>query len=151
ARSRGRLRHGRRRLREALDCRPELLLLPRRHPEDHPLATVTSRRGVVRDPANPLTARRSGAPARRGRPRSLAGHLGRAAMRAPLVLRLVALGLVVLAALVALNVAYQVGRKPTELLGLVFRPAPLTPEETWARYGSSFRANSTDLVRPELL
>jgi hypothetical protein len=72
-------------------------------------------------------------------------------MRAPLALRLVALGLVALAVLVALNVAYQVARKPTELLGLVFRPAPLTSDETWARYGSAFRANSTDLVRPELL
>ena len=75
----------------------------------------------------------------------------RVVMRAPLALRLVALGLVVLAVLVMLNVAYQVSRKPAELLGLAFRPAPLTPTETWTRYGPQFRTHSTDLVRPELL
>jgi hypothetical protein len=53
--------------------------------------------------------------------------------------------------LAALNIAYQVARKPTELLGLVFAPAPLTPAETWTRYGSAFRAHATHLVRPELL
>jgi hypothetical protein len=56
-----------------------------------------------------------------------------------------------LAVLASLNVAYQVARKPTELFGLVFAPAPRTPPETWSRYGSSFRAHATDLVRPELL
>jgi hypothetical protein len=49
------------------------------------------------------------------------------------------------------NLAYQVVRKPTELLGLVFAPAPLTPRETWTRYGGAFRTHATDLVRPELL
>jgi hypothetical protein len=69
----------------------------------------------------------------------------------PLTLRLVLLGLVVLVVLGVLNVAYQVARKPTELFGLVFAPAPLTPRETWTRYGSAFRAHATELVRPELL
>ena len=50
-----------------------------------------------------------------------------------------------------MNLAYQVVRKPTELFGLVFAPAPLTPPQTWARYGGSFRAHSTDLIRPQLL
>jgi hypothetical protein len=53
--------------------------------------------------------------------------------------------------LAALNVAYQVARKPTELLGLVFAPAPLTLSETWTRYGAQFRGHATDLVRAELL
>jgi hypothetical protein len=69
----------------------------------------------------------------------------------PLAARLVALSLLLLIGLGLLNIAYQVSRKPTELLGLVFRPAPLTPVETWARYGSQFQAHATDLVRPELL
>jgi Transglycosylase SLT domain len=72
-------------------------------------------------------------------------------MRAPLALRLAAVTVLVLVALAVVNVAYQVARKPTELLGLVFRPMPLTLDETWARYGSSFRANATNLVRPQLL
>src|SRR5262249_27363991 len=146
----GRLRHGRGRLRKALGRRPELLLLPRRQPEDQPLATVMSRRGLARASASTVTGRRSASP--RHEHRSVrTGSLARTVKRTPLALRLAVLAVLVLGALAAVNVAYQVGRKPTELLGLVFRPTPLTPDETWARYRSSFRANSTDLVRPELL
>jgi hypothetical protein len=53
--------------------------------------------------------------------------------------------------LAGLNVAYQVARKPTELFGLVFAPAPLTSRETWTRYRAAFRAHATELIRPELL
>ena len=81
----------------------------------------------------------------------MAGRLARGVLGAPLALRLAGLGLLALAGLAALNVVYQVAHKPAELLGLVFRPAPLTPAETWARFGSEFRTHSTDLVRPELL
>jgi hypothetical protein len=70
---------------------------------------------------------------------------------APIALRLAVLGFLVLVVLAALNLAYQVARKPTELLGLVVAPAPVTPRETWTRYDSAFRAHATDLVRPELL
>jgi len=69
----------------------------------------------------------------------------------PLAARLVAVSLLLLIGFGLLNLAYQVSRKPTELLGLVFRPAPLTLAETWSRYGSQFQAHATDLVRPELL
>jgi hypothetical protein len=88
----------------------------------------------------------------RGSPRgSLARRLARAAIRAPIALRLALLGVLVLIVLATLNVVYQVARKPTELLGLVFAPAPLTLSETWARYGAQFRGHATDLVRAELL
>jgi hypothetical protein len=60
-------------------------------------------------------------------------------------------GLLALAVLAGLNFLYQVTRKPTESLGLVFAPAPRAPSETWSRYGASFRAHATDLVRPEFL
>jgi hypothetical protein len=63
----------------------------------------------------------------------------------------VVLGLLVLVLLAVLNVAYQVARKPTELFALVLAPAPLTPRETWTRYGPAFRAHATELIRPELL
>jgi hypothetical protein len=49
------------------------------------------------------------------------------------------------------NFAVQVARKPTELLGLVLAPDPLSPEQTWSRYGPLFRESSTDIIRPELL
>ena len=47
--------------------------------------------------------------------------------------------------------AYQLARKPTEILAVVAGPAPRTPGQTWARYGPLFRAHATDLVPPELL
>ncbi len=59
--------------------------------------------------------------------------------------------LIAVVLLVAANYAVQVYRKPTELLGLVFAPAPLTAEQTWARYASEVRENGTDVIRPELL
>jgi hypothetical protein len=82
---------------------------------------------------------------------SPAWRLARAALRAPLLLRVTVLGLLLVAVLAGLSLSYQVARKPTELFGLVFAPAPLTPRETWARYGTAFRAHATELVRPELL
>ncbi len=59
--------------------------------------------------------------------------------------------LIGLVLLVLANFAVQIARKPTELLGLVFAPDPIPPEQTWSRYGPLFQENSTDLVRPELL
>jgi hypothetical protein len=60
-----------------------------------------------------------------------------------------ALAAVVLLATV--NLAVQVVRKPTELLGLVAPPDRLVPEQTWARYAPLFRRHSTARVRPALL
>jgi hypothetical protein len=54
-------------------------------------------------------------------------------------------------ALAVVNLAYQVIRKPTELLGLVAPSARKTPEATWSEYGPLLRQYSTDLIRPELL
>jgi Transglycosylase SLT domain len=110
---------------------------------------VASRRAT--GSATTVTARRKPPAPRRRRPGSLAARLARTAIRAPRAVRLAVLALLVLAVLATLNVAYQVARKPTELFGLVFAPAPRTPSETWRRYGAAFRAHATDLVRPELL
>lgn len=112
---------------------------------------MTSRRGVAPAAAATRSTRRRSAPPRRRHRGSLASRFARTAIRVPSGLRLAALALLVLVVLAALNVAYQVARKPTELLGLVFAPAPLTPSETWTRYGSEFRAHATELVRAELL
>lgn len=50
-----------------------------------------------------------------------------------------------------MNFLVQAWRKPTELLGLVFRPTPRTPEQTWQLYGPLFRAHATPATPPELL
>jgi hypothetical protein len=55
------------------------------------------------------------------------------------------------ATLAAAVLAYQLARKPTELLGMVVPTAPKTPEGTWAEYGPSFERHATDVVPPELL
>ena len=112
---------------------------------------MTTRRGTGPAVAVTRAARRTSAPPRRRHRGSLARRLARVAIRAPFALRLAGLALLALVVLAGLNVAYQVARKPTELFGLVFAPAPLTPSETWARYGAQFRAHATDLVRAELL
>ena len=114
------------------------------------MAGVGSRRAAPAATAT-LPARRRSPPPRRGHARSWPSRLGRAAIRAPLTVRLAVLGLLVAIVLAALNVAYQVARKPTELFGLVFAPAPLTAREAWTRYGSAFRAHATELVRPQFL
>lgn len=79
--------------------------------------------------------------------------LRRASALGPRLARLpkLAWALIAVVLLVALNYAVQVYRKPTELLGLVFAPAPLTAEQTWSRYASEVRENGTDVIRPELL
>ena len=112
---------------------------------------MTSRHGAAPAAGRAPAARRRAAPSGRRHRGSLASRLAGAAIRAPLALRLALLGVLVLILLAALNVAYQVARKPTELLGLVFAPAPLTPAETWTRYGAQFREHATDLIRAELL
>jgi hypothetical protein len=66
-------------------------------------------------------------------------------------LRLTGCGLAGLLALALVATAYQILRAPSQIPGLVAGPAPRAPRETWARYGSAFRAHATPLVRPELL
>lgn len=60
----------------------------------------------------------------------------------------VALGLV---ALGALDVAWQVARKPTELLGAIAPTSPKSPQATWAAYGPLFEDHATGIVDPPLL
>jgi hypothetical protein len=59
--------------------------------------------------------------------------------------------LALLAALAAANAAYQVWRKPTELLGAVTPTRPRTPEETWAAYRPLFEAHATATIDAPLL
>lgn len=56
-----------------------------------------------------------------------------------------------LAALVVANAAWQVARKPTELLGAVAPTSAKTPAETWAAYGALCEEHATSIVTPPLL
>ena len=58
---------------------------------------------------------------------------------------------VVLTLWLALNWAYQVIRKPSELFFPVSGALYKTPHETWQKYGSIFRAHATPVVTPDLL
>jgi hypothetical protein len=96
-------------------------------------------------------ARMGMAPARRRRRARRRGASGwRRAWATARRLPPAALAVLALAAVAALTLAYQVARKPTELLGVVPTSAR-TPGSTWAAYGPLFREYSTDLVTPELL
>jgi hypothetical protein len=71
--------------------------------------------------------------------------------RSPGLVQLV-LGLVVLAVLaLAINLAYQVFRKPTELFFPVSGALYKTPAETWDTYAPIFRRHATRTMTPDLL
>jgi hypothetical protein len=69
----------------------------------------------------------------------------------PRVLRIVAVTAALLLTLSASNLAYQVIRKPTELLFPFGNLYDKPPAETWRHYGGLFREYSTAFVAPELL
>ena len=107
--------------------------------------------------ASALRAASRRAPARRVR-----GASGRRRLRSirrlfgivlamPLVVRLVVAGVVVVGLWWALNWAYQVVRKPTELFFPVSGTLSKTPAQTWRSYGSLFREHSTATITPDLL
>lgn len=62
-----------------------------------------------------------------------------------------ALALLAAIAMALACVAYQLARKPTELLAAVVPSAPKPPARTWANYRPLFEAHATPIARPELL
>src|SRR5688572_6415201 len=75
----------------------------------------------------------------------------RAMLGAPLAIRIIAGAALAVAVWLALNVAYQVARKPTELFFPVSGALTKSPPETWRQYGTLFRRHSTAVMTPELL
>src|SRR2546422_2768423 len=69
----------------------------------------------------------------------------------PLVLRILVVAAVILAVWSAVNWAYQVLRKPTELFFPVSGALSKTPPETWRQYAPLFREHSTPVITPDLL
>ena len=60
-------------------------------------------------------------------------------------------GVLGLAGFFALNLAYQVIRKPGELFAPVSGSLAKTPTSTWQSYGALFEEYSTSIISPELL
>lgn len=85
------------------------------------------------------------------RPRRLVGRALRALAALPPPVRLPLGGLLALSLFLVLNGAYQVARKPSELLFPVSGALYKTPSETWSHYQSSFRAHATPTMTPALL
>ena len=75
----------------------------------------------------------------------------RAMLGAPPVVRVLVGAVVILAALSAVNWAYQAIRKPTELFFPVSSALAKTPYETWRQYGPLFSKHSTAIITPEVL
>jgi len=74
-----------------------------------------------------------------------------ALLAVPLAIRIVVAGVVIVGLWWALNWAYQVVRKPTELFFPVSGTLSKTPAQTWHSYGSLFREHSTTTMTPDLL
>jgi hypothetical protein len=72
-------------------------------------------------------------------------------LAAPLVVRLLVGAILVVLMWSAVNWAYQVIRKPTELFFPVSSTLSKTPSETWRQYAPLFREHSTTTISPELL
>jgi Transglycosylase SLT domain len=69
----------------------------------------------------------------------------------PRAVRIVCLLALVLAAFALTNLAYQIVRKPSELLFFVGHALDKEPSETWRQYEPLFRSSSTSTITPELL
>jgi hypothetical protein len=71
--------------------------------------------------------------------------------RLPAVPRITVAGLALALAWAAINGAYQVTRKPTELFFPVSGTLHKSPAETWASYASVFRRHATPVITPDFL
>ena len=78
-------------------------------------------------------------------------RLFRAFRRLPLTTQAIVGFAVIVTLWLVLNLAYQVIRKPSELLFPVSDALYKTPSETWEEYGPIFQKHSTDVVTPDLL
>jgi hypothetical protein len=105
---------------------------------------------AVREAPRRTPARRTRTASGRRRGHSIRRVLG-VLLAIPLALRLLLLGVVIVALWWALNWAYQVVRKPTELFFPVSGALSKTPAQTWRSYGSLFREHSTATMTPDLL
>lgn len=86
-------------------------------------------------------------------PRSLRSS-GRRSRRRPRISgrrRLVACGIAIIPLFLAVNLVYQVTRKPAELLAPISGSFLKSPSAAWERYGSLFQEYSTPIISPTFL
>jgi len=69
----------------------------------------------------------------------------------PTAMRVILIGIAVLAAFTVTNLVYQILHKPTEVFALIPGESNKAPVETWTQYASLFREYSTTSISPELL
>ena len=106
--------------------------------------------GAARAPSRRARARQS----RFARVRSIFRFLQRlwlVFLAFPLAVRIIVATVVILAVWSAVNWAYQVMRKPTELFFPVSGALSKRPAETWRQYATLFHEHSTPVMTPELL
>ncbi|HKT17257.1 MAG TPA: transglycosylase SLT domain-containing protein [Stellaceae bacterium] len=72
-------------------------------------------------------------------------------LAAPRPVRIAALASALLIVFALANFAYQIARKPTEMLFPLSGGLDKTPAQSWRQYGELFRQYSTALISPELL
>jgi len=75
----------------------------------------------------------------------------RVLLSTPFTIRIVVVTVAIVMVWSAVNWAYHVIRKPTELFFLVNGTFAKTPPETWRQYAPLFRRHSTATITPELL
>ena len=69
----------------------------------------------------------------------------------PTAMRVILIGIAVLAVFSVTNLVYQILHKPTEVFALIPGESNKAPVETWTQYASLFREYSTTSISPELL
>ncbi|WP_173043686.1 transglycosylase SLT domain-containing protein [Nitrospira sp. KM1] len=70
---------------------------------------------------------------------------------APVSIRWLSAGLIILFVWLTVNWTYHAINKPTEMLFPLDRALDKSPSQTWREYGSLFRKHSTKTIPPELL
>lgn len=116
--------------------------------DDHPVSSSHPEKPGIRKRRGRQSWRTSLRSARRWRGIKWAR---RKVATAPTAARIAFVVALILAAATLSNVAYQVVRKPTELLFFVGGALDKVPSETWRQYGLLFRKYSTTSITPELL
>jgi hypothetical protein len=113
---------------------------------------VSSPRAIrIPPPRTPVRRDRSTLLRRIGRWRKRARWVWCTLNAAPKTVRIVVIAATILAVFSAMNLVYQVLRKPSEAFAPVSGAFNKTPIETWRQYGPLFREYSTAFISPELL
>jgi hypothetical protein len=116
---------------------------------EHPMSSPRAIR--IPPPRTPIRRDRSTLLGRISRWRKRARWVQYKLKAVPKAVRIVVIAATILAVFSAMNLVYQVLRKPTEVFAPVSGTFNKTPIETWRQYAPLFREYSTASISPELL